>query len=248
MYLRCLACCEAVQSLEKSWSGPSAHCLLLSWHGCCVCSRLSCFSAQRRFRAWVLCEVAHIPAVKCTHTKMKVPWRGACYLLCPFWPNISRNYPWLCNLPFSTIRLCRKVMKDEIKPLEAPAVAYINTSLAVQMHHFSLVKVSATKNAGVIKRKKHSYFYLRKSLKIYCKLTMRRSCAKIKAGARSVAGPALQPVMCVPVMWSHACLRVYTNLPPLRPFCSLCKWSIGSRFHIPGNTNGRGCPCCSKPK
>ena len=106
-------------------------------------------------------------------------------------------------------------MKDEIKPLEAPAVAYINTSMAVQMHDFLLVKVSATKNAGVVKRKKHSYFYLRKSLKIYCKLTMRRSCAKIKAGARSVAGPALQPVMCVPVMWSHACLRVYTNLPPL---------------------------------
>ena len=149
-------------------------------------------------------------------------------------------------------------MKDEIKPLEAPAVAYINTSMAVQMHDFLLVKVSATKNAGVVKRKKHSYFYLRKSLKIYCKLTMRRSCAKIKAGARSVAGPALQPVMCVPVMcvpvmcvpvmWSYACLLVYTNLPPFRPSCSLCKWSIGSRFHIPHNADSCGCPCCSKPK
>ena len=124
-------------------------------------------------------------------------------------------------------------MKDEIKP---PAAAYINTSMAMQMHDFLLVKVSATKNAGLVKRTKHSYFYLWKSLKIYCKLTMRRSCAEIKAGARSVAGPALQPVMCVPVMGSHACLRMSTKLPPFRPFCSLCKWSIGSRFHVPGNT------------
>ena len=47
-------------------------------------------------------------------------------------------------------------MKDGIKPLEAPAVAYINTSMAVQMHDFLLVKVSATKNAGVVKRKQES--------------------------------------------------------------------------------------------
>ena len=32
------------------------------------------------------------------------------------------------------IRLCRKAVKDEIKSLEAPAVTYINTSMAVQMH------------------------------------------------------------------------------------------------------------------
>ena len=39
----------------------------------------------------------------------------------------------MCNLQLSTIRLCRKAVKDEIKPLEAPAVTYINTSMAVQM-------------------------------------------------------------------------------------------------------------------
>ena len=49
-------------------------------------------------------------------------------------------------------------MKDEIKPLEAPAGAYIiiiNISVAVQMHDGLL----ATKKAGVVKRRKHSYFY-----------------------------------------------------------------------------------------
>ena len=40
----------------------------------------------------------------------------------------------MCYLQLSTIRLCRKAVKDEIKPLEAPAVTYINTSMAVQMH------------------------------------------------------------------------------------------------------------------
>ena len=40
----------------------------------------------------------------------------------------------MCNIQLSTIRLCRKAVKDEIKHLEAPAVTYINTSMAVQMH------------------------------------------------------------------------------------------------------------------
>ena len=38
-------------------------------------------------------------------------------------------------LQLSTIRLRRKALKDEIKPLEAPAVAYINTPMVVQMQY-----------------------------------------------------------------------------------------------------------------
>ena len=52
-------------------------------------------------------------------------------------------------------------MKDEIKHLEAPAVTYINTSMAVQMHDCLLVKVSATKKAGIVKRKKSSGTFTR---------------------------------------------------------------------------------------
>ena len=65
-------------------------------------------------------------------------------------------------------------MKGEIKPLEAPACAYIiviNISMAVQMHDGLL----ATKKAGVVKRRKHSYFYLRAGHTSSC---------KIKAGGR----------------------------------------------------------------
>ena len=64
------------------------------------------------------------------------------------------------------IRLYRKAVKDEIKPLEAPAATYINKLIAMQMHDGLLVKGSATNKAGIFKRKKRSNFYLWKSLKI----------------------------------------------------------------------------------
>ena len=57
-------------------------------------------------------------------------------------------------------------MEDEIKPLDAPAVTYINTSMAVQMHDCFICKGERDKESRIVKRKKRTYFYLWKSLKI----------------------------------------------------------------------------------
>ena len=117
-------------------------------------------------------------------------------------------------------------MKDEIKPREAPAVAYINRSMAAQMHDGFTCKGERNKESRNRQKKEALVLLLVENLKICCKLAMDRPRTKIEAGALTVASPALQHVMCVYAMWSHGCLLVYTNVPPFKPFSSLCKWSI----------------------
>ena len=82
-------------------------------------------------------------------------------------------------------------MKDEIKPLEAPAVAYMNTSMAEQMHDFFTCKRERDEESRNRQKKEALVLLLVKSLKIYCRFTTRRPCTKVKAGVRSVAGPEL---------------------------------------------------------
>ena len=103
----------------------------------------------------------------------------------------------------STIRLRRKALKDEIKPLEAAAVAYKNIPMVVQIQYgFTCIGERDKESRNSQKKEAIIFLLVEKSLKIYCELTTGRPCAEIKYEVRSVAGPALpeQPVMRGPVM------------------------------------------------
>ena len=105
-------------------------------------------------------------------------------------------------------------MKDEIKPLEAPAVTYINTSMAVQMHDCFTCKGERNKESRNHQKKEALVLLLvEKSESIYRKLTRRRPCAKIKAGARLVAGPALQPSLACHTCTCHVVACVHECAP-----------------------------------
>ena len=75
------------------------------------------------------------------------------------------------NRQLLTIRLCRKPVKDETRLLRLLLLHTQTRQWSGKSMIVLLVKVSATKKAEIVKRKKHSYFYLWKSLKVYSKFS-----------------------------------------------------------------------------